>query len=199
VTPDLVAEFVSEYQSEWNRLASQHRAASLHRERKLGEVRRKIDGILGALERGIITPTTKERLLALEAEQQALRSVPAAPPIPAIHPNLARLYREKVRRIEEELADPDIAAEAKSVLRSMIRKIVVLPGDARGEVTLELHGELAAILAVAQGTKNKAGNPVSRIQVSVVAGARNRHYLLFSALGLLAALGREARRPEICC
>jgi hypothetical protein len=29
---------------------------------------------------------------------------------------------------------------------------------------------LAAIPAVAQGTKNKAGNPVSRIQVSVVAG-----------------------------
>ena len=112
--------------------------------------------------------------------------MPADPPFPAIHPNLARLYREKVRKIEAELADPDIAAEAKSVLRSMIKTIVVFPGDGRGEVTLELHGELAAILAVAQGTKNKAGNPVPEFK-------------LFSALGLSAALGGEARRPEICC
>jgi hypothetical protein len=194
VTPDLVAEFISEYQSEWNRLASQHRIASLHRERKLGEVRRKIDGLLGALERGIITPTTKERLLALEAEQQALQSVPADPPIPAIHPNLARLYREKVRRIEAELADPEIAAEAKSVLRSMIRRIVVFPGDGREEVTLELHGELATILAVAQGTKNKAGNPVSRIQVSVVAGARSHLYRTDIRLDRPAARARDRCR-----
>jgi hypothetical protein len=41
-------------------------------------------------------------------------------PLPAIHPNLARLYREKVARLEEELADPEIAAEAKSVLWSLI-------------------------------------------------------------------------------
>ena len=101
-----MAEFTAEYQAEWNRLASQHRAASLQRERKLIEVRRRIDGILGALERGIITPTTKERLWTLEAEQQALRSLAADPPTPAIHPNLSRLYREKVRRIEEVTSRP---------------------------------------------------------------------------------------------
>ena len=38
-----------------------------------------IDGILDALERGIVAPTTKERLLALEAEQEASQSVPADP------------------------------------------------------------------------------------------------------------------------
>jgi hypothetical protein len=44
-------------------------------------------------------------------------------PLPAIHPHLARLYREKVARLEEELADPEIAAEAKSVLWSLIKTI----------------------------------------------------------------------------
>jgi len=92
-----------------------------------------------------------------------------------------RLYRNKVARLEEELADPEIAAEAKSVLRSLIKTIKVTPGAKRGEVALELHGELAAILAAGQAKTNKEG---SRIQVSVVAGARNRHYLLFSAIGL---------------
>jgi hypothetical protein len=89
--------------------------------------------------------------------------------LPSI-PNLARLYGEKVRRIEEELGYPDIPAEATSVLRSMIKTIIGPPGDKPGEVTLKLHGELAAILAVAEGAKNKAGNPVSRIKISVVAG-----------------------------
>jgi hypothetical protein len=41
-------------------------------------------------------------------------------------------------------------------------------------VALELHGELAGILALTQGQKNKGGLFASRVQVSVVAGARNR-------------------------
>jgi hypothetical protein len=56
--------------------------------------------------------------------------------------------------LQDELADPEIAAEAKSVLRSLIKTIKVTPGAKRGEVELELHGELAAILAAGQTRKN---------------------------------------------
>ena len=72
--------------------------------------------------------------------------------------------------MKEELADPEIAAEAKSVLRSLIKTIKVTPAAKRGHVELELHGELASILAMGQERKNKEGTPISRIQVSVVAG-----------------------------
>ncbi len=58
----------------------------------------------------------------------------------------------------------------------MIKTIKVFPAAKRGEVTLELHGELATILAISQGFKNKDGTPLSRIQVSVVAGACNGYY-----------------------
>lgn len=170
VTPDLVAEFISEYQAEWNSLQGERRAAASQRERKLVDVKRKLAGIIEAIERGIITPTTKERLEALEAEKAQLESAPAEAPLPSIHPNLALLYRNKVARLEEELADPEIAAEAKSVLRSLIKTIKVTPGAKRGEVDLELHGELAAILAASQGKKNIGGTQECRIQVSVVAG-----------------------------
>ena len=87
-------------------------------------------------------------------------------PLPAIHPNLARLYRDKVARLEEDLVDPEIAAEAKSVLRSLIKTIKVTPGAKRGEVALELQGELAAILAGGQAKRNKDGTLMAPIQVS---------------------------------
>ena len=90
--------------------------------------------------------------------------------MPSIHPNLAALYRTKVARLEEELADPEVAAEAKSVLRSLIKMIKITPGAKRGDAELELHGDLAAILTAGQSKKNIGGTQASRIQVSVVAG-----------------------------
>ena len=166
-----MADFIAEYTAEWNRLQGERRSDAAQRDRKLADVKRKIGGIIDAIERGIITATTKERLEALEAEKAALERAPAAPALPAIHPNLAERYRNAVIRLEEELNDPELNAEAKSLLRRLIKTIKIFPGAKRGEVELELHGELAVILAFAQGAKNRAGTPVSRIQVSVVAGA----------------------------
>jgi site-specific DNA recombinase len=132
--------------------------------------------IVDGIERGIITATTKERLVTLEAEKIALEQAPVEQPLPSIHPNLAKMYRGKVARLEQELTDPEVAADAKSLLRSMISTIVITPAAKRGQIALELHGELAAILAMTQGKKNKGGTPPSRLQVSVVAGARSHLY-----------------------
>lgn len=167
-----MAEFISEYQLEWNRLQSEREREVAKRLRRLADVRRRIAGLVDAVERGIITATTKERLEALEAEKNELENTPTQQPLPSIHPNLAAMYRSKVTRLEQELADPEVAAEAKSLLRSMISTIVITPGEKRGQVALELHGELAAILAMTQGKKNKDETLVPRVQLSVVAGVK---------------------------
>jgi hypothetical protein len=167
------------------------------RDRKLAEVNRRISGIVDALERGLNTPTTKQRLEALEAEKANLEHMPVEAPLPAIHPNLAQLYRTKVARLEEELADPEIAAEAKSVLRSMIKTIKIAPGAKRGEVLLDLHGELAAVLAAGQAKRNKDGAPVAQIQVSVVAGARNRLDLQLAQLLAASLYGHTLRERGV--
>ena len=171
VTPDLIADFTKEYTAEWNRMQSKRRADVHDRARKLSDVTRRIAGVMDAIERGIITPTTKQRLEALEADKAALECASPEPALPSIHPNLAERYRASVTRLEQELADPELAAEAKSTLRGLINTIKVFPGAKRGEVELELHGQLATVLGFAQATRNKSGTPVSRIQVSVVAGA----------------------------
>jgi hypothetical protein len=51
----------------------------------------------------------------------------------------------------------------------MIKTIVVTPGKRRGEVRLQLHGELAAILAMSQKGSKILGS-ASVYQISVVAG-----------------------------
>ena len=127
VTPDRAAEFIDEYRREWNRLQAERQASTGLRNRKLAEVRRKITGMLDAIEQGIITATTKDRLLALEAEQAELEKIVVEVPMPAIHPNLAQRYRDKLAQVEAELVDPEVAAAAKSGLRSMIKTIKISP------------------------------------------------------------------------
>jgi hypothetical protein len=78
--------------------------------------------------------------------------------MPAIHPNLAQLYSDKVSQLEKELDGPAVGADAKSILRSMIQTIIISPGPARGQVELELHGELAALLALGQGGPKAQAN-----------------------------------------
>jgi site-specific DNA recombinase len=92
VTPHLVAEFITEYQAEWNRLQNERHVAAGRRDRQLANVKRRVAGMVEAIERGIITRTTKQRLEELEAEQVYLEVLPVEAPLPAVHPNLARLY-----------------------------------------------------------------------------------------------------------
>ena len=42
VTPDLVAEFIAEYQAEWNRLQAERHATASQRDRKLANVKRRL-------------------------------------------------------------------------------------------------------------------------------------------------------------
>ena len=49
-------------------------------------------------------------------------------PLPALHTNLAHVYRQKVERLEQALNDPIASAAAVEALRSLVDAIVVHPG-----------------------------------------------------------------------
>ncbi len=148
LTPDLVAEFVDAYREEWNRLENENLSTEIRRNNRLAEIKRKISSIMSAIEDGIYTPSTKDRLLALEAERDELQSYTPSEPRPSIHPNLSNIYREKVAKLEIELQDPAIALEAKSILRSMIDKIIISPLENQPGVSIEIYGEIGAILGI---------------------------------------------------
>jgi site-specific DNA recombinase len=179
VAPDLVAVFVREFTEEWNRLAEASRQTRTALESELSKIERRIAQVMAAIEQGIITRTTKERLLELEASRERLKAdlprVKEPAPPPMLHPHIADIYRRKVADLEAALNDSLLRTEAAAALRSLIDKVELYPGAKRGELRAELHGELAALLQLgAEQTKTRTSRDV---RVSLVAGKRNQRYL----------------------
>ena len=99
------------------------------KERELAEVTRKLKGLVDALAEGYRVPGLQQRLDELEARRSALEQELAAPaPSPVrLHPNLAQVYRRKVERLHEALADPALRDEALGLLRGLIERVVLHP------------------------------------------------------------------------
>ena len=118
---------------------------------------------------GGLAAVTEQRQDALKSDIEAAGT---PEPIPALHPNLAQVYREKVERLEQALQDPLVSAAAVEALRSLVDAVVVYPGERRGEVRLELRGDLAAFLHLAEGGVVRPANGRSgEVVGSLVAGA----------------------------
>ena len=61
-------------------------------------------------------------------------------------------------------------------MRALIEKIVLTPGAKRGEVRAELHGELAAILALTLGQKPRPTLDDEDMRFSVVGERKHREH-----------------------
>jgi site-specific DNA recombinase len=92
---------------------------------------------------------------------QKLSATDTPEALPALHPNLAQVYRQKVSDLEQALADPLVSAAAVEALRSLIDAIVVYPGPKRGEVRIELRGDLAAFMHLASGHVSRSSPPTA--------------------------------------
>ena len=91
-----------------------------------------------------------------------------------VNPHVAEVYRRKVERLTDALADPQTNQEAAMALRSLIGDIVLTPGAKRAEVHATLRGELMSILEFA-AARNTPGTSVPRPLTNAVARPRN-HY-----------------------
>jgi site-specific DNA recombinase len=168
--PELIHEFVTTYQQEYNRLrreqAHEHAAANA----ELARAERQIRNIVEAVKAGLFAPAMKDEMAGLEDRKARLveltRDQVEEPPM--LHPGLAEVYRRKVAKLTEALNKEELRPEAAEMLRSMIQAIRLVPEH--GELTIELVGELAGILAL---TKEKSPRPVGpgARQLTLVAGA----------------------------
>ena len=168
--PELIHEFVTAYQQEYNRLRREQANQQAQAHAEVAKVERQIRNIVEAVKAGLFAPTMKDELAALEERKARLaestRDQAEEPPI--LHPGLAEVYRRKVEKLTHALNKEGLRAEAAEILRSMIQAIRLVPEDAG--LAIELVGELAGILALTNEKSPRLYGPGAR-QLTLVAGA----------------------------
>ena len=177
--PALFAEFVSAFTAEWNRLQGEIAGERSAREAELARVRHQSRRLIDAIADGTPPATVNDRLWELDARRVQLEEqiATAAKPAPRLHPNLAQLYRQKVAALTEVLAKDD-AAEVRELIRGLVEAIVLVPEN--GKLRVEIRGELASILALAEGARRDKGagdTGALCAQIKMVAGTGTHRQL----------------------
>ena len=103
--PELIHEFVTTYQQEYNRLRREQANEQAPAHAELARVERQIRNIVEAVKAGLFAPTMKDEMAALEERRARLveltRDQVEEPPV--LHPGLADVYRRKVEKLTEAL------------------------------------------------------------------------------------------------
>jgi site-specific DNA recombinase len=155
LTPEMISQFAQALQQE---LDADHRATHADRARlesQLADVRGKIDRLVRRIEDDEGAPRTLvQRLRELEVlESELAVALEAVPERTVIHlpTNYEAIYRRAVTELEQHLSSDDGLA-AREAMRTLIDKVVVQAGDARGgkRREVQLHGALFAMLDFAE-------------------------------------------------
>jgi hypothetical protein len=159
---DLFDEFCEEFTCEMNRLRMGHRASLSAAEREIERIEARRKKLVASIMEGVPASEVKDELNANAARREELKAKLAAvdesPPL--LHPEMAKIYREKVTQLARALQEPDTRSEATEALRGLVDAIILRPDQAGDMLQIELRGNLAAMLGATVQT-----------QVSLVAGA----------------------------
>jgi hypothetical protein len=150
--------------------------------RELADTVRKLDGLVEAMAEGFRTSGLQANLSMhwRIGKQRLSTSLPMQSPLHrGSIPDLAELYARQVATLHEALADPATRGTGDHARADRAR---AGPGD-RGSFEVELEGEIAAMVELAQGAnikkaaQNGAALPDAfRSSVKVVAGERSQQY-----------------------
>ena len=108
--------------------------------------------------------------MALEAREDVLMAKLQTCPQRNVllNPNMAEIYRQQVAVLHQALEAPDGNVDAIEAVRSLIDRIAVTP--TAGKLTIDLYGEIAAILRIAAGKKTADIPVLVAEQLVMVAG-----------------------------
>jgi site-specific DNA recombinase len=159
LTKERLDDFTRIYVAERNRLLAEHRATMADARRELEAIDRRQMQILGYLNGGfgnveawkVEVRQNEMRRVELQALVSGASSEPARP---ALHPNMAAVFVEKIRTLAAALEHKDLEQResARTTLRGFIDRIVVPPGDA----LLQVVGSLGEMLTAAGAPREAA-------------------------------------------
>jgi site-specific DNA recombinase len=165
--PELVTAFIDEFHKEVNRQRAEQDGCRHRTARDLEKTEREIRRLIEAIKAGVPGAAVRDEMTILEARRVNLvvRLEAAPPPMPRLHPNLAELYRQKVLNLAQALNDEHTRLEAAECIRELIEEIRLYPDN--GKLRVELYGELAALINLANEHPRSKGTGV---QITLVAG-----------------------------
>ncbi|MES3096995.1 hypothetical protein [Sphingomonas aerolata] len=173
---DVVAAFLAKYEAETRRVATEMLSTRPKREVELANLDRQIvlakAAILKGVDAAMFVEKMKvwnERRQVLLAEQDVAQTTSTRSGLR--HPDLGRVYREKVGQLTAAFEDDALTSQAFERLRSLIETVVLTPEE--GDFAIDLRGELTSMLSlcVCPGTqKASAGIPSEVLQIRLVAG-----------------------------
>jgi hypothetical protein len=175
---ELFDEFCQEFTREMNRLRMERRASLSSGKREVERISTRIKKLLNLmLDDEIAVDEGKAEIKTLDARRKELQAQleSADEPPPLLHPEMAELYRQKVTTLAQALEAAERRTEAREALRDLIDMITLIPEQ--GALRIELTGNLAAMLGATVQSKRSPETGDLSLQVSMVAGARNQHYL----------------------
>lgn len=155
MAPEVLRTFMKEFHQDLKRARAEKTRHRRGLERRLAETKKKIDSILTSIMDGMYHASLKEKMTELEQTKEELEAELAEmknPNVLEMHPNLGESYSRKIEKLIESLnAGEEERLQATAILRSLIEKIEIVPTEKKGQVHIDIYGEMAAILHFAQG------------------------------------------------
>ena len=168
---DFFEEFCREFAKEMNRLRMEQRAGLTSAQRELTRIEARRKKLVESIMERVPGAQIKDELIAIGDRKEVLTKQleTANQPAPLLHPSMADLYRTKVEDLAAALQREDARLEASETLGGLIDAMVLMPE--KGQLRIELRGNLAAMLSAAQKTRRSPETGDLLVPVQLVAGA----------------------------
>ena len=165
LTPEAVRLYVRAYHRAAAARTKGLTALRLPLEKRLAEIRRGIDRIVGAIERGVANEAMEARMAELDRERRSveaqLNEAGKEPNVVAAHPGAADEYIALIEGLRETLAGLDLEKsqaqrELMEAVRGLVDHIEIVPlTQARGgPIDVVVHGTLARLMEPHEQPRN---------------------------------------------
>ncbi|GGB65156.1 recombinase family protein [Henriciella pelagia] len=156
LTDELLQVFCEEYTRHINKLSMAKNARVNQLRTELNKLHKAKERYLTAIENGVPAEEVRDKIIAARDRREEIeKQLELTEETPVLlHPKMGDHYKSQIDRLVKSLNDESCNLEAQEILRSLIDKVVLTPNSARDELVIDLHGDLAGILAVAESRQD---------------------------------------------
>ncbi len=190
---DLLQVFCEEYTRHMNALQHAQDATLRRYKQEQDKLIKERNSVIQAIKDGIPASMIKDDLFRITERQEELATLinthTSHQKKPLLHPSMALRYKQEVQALRSSLNNEATKSEASEHLRALVEKIVLTPKPGQDNLSIDLYGDLAGILRIANEDKSmkKEKHIIKRLKNKIV----NDNHILEPSVQLVAGAGFE--------